>query len=255
MPMGPPLLVYDDYVSCNLTSVFPFLFFSVVARVWSGCVNTALDSNQNVSVTTSKSYFEADNTNEIRLLRSCIIEWVTIITSLTIAIVSEHFWVAVSNVCKLQWRGLNTVDGGNLSATLSLAVRALRLGAAKCQRLEKNESAEQRPLHTCTHTYSYTLTMSLPLLFFCSFASLYSLRHHMTFSPSLFRICRRHNVCVRSLTFSSSRCSSLAFPLSFSDLPSLLSLFFFFFPLDALFDLFVLTFLFKQAHKPKPHPG
>lgn len=253
MPTGPPLLVYDNYVSCNLTSVLPFLFFSLVVWVWLDCLNPGLDSEQKVSVITSKSYFEADNTNEIRLLCSCIIEWVTIMTSLTTAIVSEHFWVAGSNVCKLQWRGLNTVDGGNLSATLSLVIRGLPWGQRSASVWRKMKALSRD--HS-THAPTPTHTPSQCHFHYCSFVHLPlctpSSTIWLSLNRSLEHICRRHNVCVRSLTFSSSRCSSLALPLTFSVLPSFLSLFFF---LGALFDLFVLTFLFNQAHKPKPHPG
>lgn len=103
---------------------------------------------------------------------------------------------------------------------------------------EKNVSAQQRPLHTCTCTHTRTLIFSLSLLYFCSFLSLSPPPSHrllswaVRFSLVNQNICRRHNVLTLYFTLSSS--SRAPTPTFFLDVP---------------FDLFALTFLFKQAHE------
>lgn len=130
-------------------------------------------------------------------------------------------------MCKLQWGGLDIVAGGNLSATLPMAIRGLRWGQVfwKVSAHGKNESAQQRPLHTCTHTH--TFTFSLSLLFFVHFCL-------SLLSPLLYDF----------LSLIREQMQVTLCPYAIFHLVLLLIF------LDALFYLFALTFLFKPAHMP-----
>lgn len=151
--------------------------------------------------------------------------------------VSAHFWVAISNVCKLQWRGLDNVAGGNLSATLQMLQKGF--GGCRCVSAweECKCSAETTPhMHLHPHTHPHIFPFFIVLLFFS--VSLSPPPSHrllswaVRFSLVNQNICRRHNVLTLYFTLSSS--SRAPTPTFFLDVP---------------FDLFALTFLFKQAHE------
>lgn len=137
-----------------------------------------------------------------------------------------------------------------------MAIRGLGWGQVfwKVSAHEKNESAQQRPLHTCTHTHTHTLTVSPSLLFFCSLLSLstppsavwFSLVNQNTFasdtvSSCILSPCPPPPHGARHSFFHLFSLSSLSLSLP----PSKAHLF-----LDALSDLSALPFLFKQAHEP-----
>lgn len=94
---------------------------------------------------------------------------------------------------------------------------------------EKNVSAQQRPLHT------HTLIFSLSLLYFCSFLSLSPPPCHPLLSWAVRFSLVNQNICRR--------------PYALFHLVLLLTGSRAYFFLDVPFDLFALTFLFKQAHK------
>lgn len=72
------------------------------------------------------------------------------------------FWVDFSNVCKLQWRGLDNVAGGNLSATLPMLQKGF--GGCRCvSAWEKCKcSAETTPhMHLHPHIFPFFIVRLL----------------------------------------------------------------------------------------------
>lgn len=75
--------------------------------------------------------------------------------------VSAHFWVAISNVCKLRWRSLDDVAGGNLSATLPMLQKGF--GGCRCvSAWEKCKCSAETTPHTHPHIFPFFIV----LLFF-----------------------------------------------------------------------------------------